>query len=109
MRARLRDPVCRNCGRLRPPEELDDQRWCGACRQRVIPRSALWARLIAFGITLLVGAWVLFSVRPTRFVVVWMVILGATYVVASKIAQRVAFEVIRSRGVPPAPEEDDRE
>jgi hypothetical protein len=107
LRARLRDPVCRNCGSLREPAELDDQRWCAACRQRLIPRSAIWARVSAVLVTILVGAWIALAIRPTRFVIVWMVILAMTYFVVSKIAQRVAFEVIRWRGVPGREEKQD--
>lgn len=42
-----------------------------------------------------------FVVGPsTRFLIGWMAILVAIYVVVSKIARRVAFEIIRARGVP---------
>jgi hypothetical protein len=79
-------------------------RWCPACRQQVVRRSARWARAIAILATLGVGLWIALTIRPTRFMVVWMAILIAIYVLVSRIVQRVAFEIIRARGVP-APEE----
>jgi hypothetical protein len=82
-------------------------RWCQHCRQHVIQRAAKWSRVIALVFTLLVGVWIAASIRPTRFLVIWMAMLAATYVVVYKISQRVSFEVIRTKGVPVAAEEED--
>jgi hypothetical protein len=40
----------------------------------------------------------------TRFLAAWMAILAMAYILVSRIVRRVAFEIIRARGVP-APEE----
>ncbi|CAN5819623.1 hypothetical protein BH23GEM3_BH23GEM3_10800 [soil metagenome] len=97
----LRPSTCRNCGRTWAEDELDDQRWCASCRQVVIHRASLWARGVALLSALLAGLWVAFVIGPsTRFLIVWMVILAAIYVLVSKIVKRVAFEIIRARGVP---------
>jgi hypothetical protein len=98
---RLTEPVpCRNCGRLREPEQMDRLRWCGVCRQVVVRRAAVWARVAALAISLGVAAWIVLVIRPTRTLVVWMALIAATYLVVSRLTQRIAFEVIRARGVP---------
>jgi hypothetical protein len=102
----LRRTACRNCGREGAADDLDAQRWCAGCRRRVIDRAAFWARFAALAATALVAAWVVLGVRPTRFIIGWMLILAVIYFIVHKIAQRVLFEVIRARGVEPNPEVD---
>jgi hypothetical protein len=81
-------------------------RWCTGCRQLVVQRSARWARIAAVLITAAVGMWIALVVQPTRILIVWMALLAATYLVVSRFGQRIAFEIIRARGVP-AEENDD--
>jgi hypothetical protein len=107
LKPHFRRTECTNCGRLREPEQLDRQRWCKSCRQNVIQRAARWSRGIALVFTLGVGIWIAAAIRPTRFLIVWMAILAATYMVVYKIAQRVAFELIRTRSVPPTEDDDE--
>jgi hypothetical protein len=102
----IRTAECRNCGRERPSDELDRLRWCNSCRHVVIRRSSRWARLAALLATAALGAWIVLVVQPTRIVVVWMALLAATYLVVSRFGQRIAFEIIRARGVPPEESED---
>lgn len=80
-------------------------RWCEVCRQPLIRRAALWARGIALLLTLLLGIWIAFAIGPSsRFLVAWMAILAVTYLVITRIAQRIAFEVIRARAISTAEE-----
>jgi len=72
----------------------------------VIARAAFWARFAALAAAALVAAWVVLGVRPTRFIVGWMLILAVIYFIVHKISQRVLFEVIRARGVEANPTDD---
>jgi hypothetical protein len=96
---------CRNCGRQRPPGQLDGAGWCDVCRAEVVRRANLPARVagILFAV-LLVVLFVWLGALESRFVVMW---LAATVFVAwgaFKVARRAAFEVIRARGVTPPAE-----
>ena len=102
MRGDERTASCRNCGREYPPDRLDPRRWCPLCRGEVIRRATRIARIAAIATTLAVGAGVVAAVGPSpRFLMVWLVLLAVTYLFVYKLSQRVAFELIRSRGVPP--------
>lgn len=94
---------CSNCGRTFPDEDLDRLRWCRSCRQEVIRRANLWAR--GAGVLAALGAalWVFVGIGPSpRFpLVLWLVLIAAVFYFVMKIVRRVAFEIIRSRGVPP--------
>ena len=97
--------TCRNCGRERPAERLDRLRWCDLCRREVVRRASVVARIAAFIGTLLLVGWVVTVVGPSpRFLVGWLVLIAIVYFFVYKLTQRIAFEVIRSRGVPPPPE-----
>lgn len=104
MRTSDRTLPCRNCERLYPDEELDRLLWCPSCRQVVIRRANLWARGAGLLAGLATAAWVVLGIGPSaRFpFVLWLVLIVAVYYFTMKIIRRVAFEVIRSRGVPPA-------
>jgi hypothetical protein len=100
-----RSAACRNCGRERPADRLDRLRWCDRCRREVIRRATVVARLTAVAGTLLLMIWILTAIGPTpRFLIGWLVLIAAVYFFLYKLTQRVAFEVIRARGVPPPPE-----
>lgn len=93
---------CRNCGRDTPEQSLDDKRWCESCRSEVVRRATRWGRGVALLSALLLGIWIAYGIGPSeRFLIVWMVLVAATYVFVSKLVRRVAFEIIRGRGVPP--------
>jgi hypothetical protein len=93
--------LCRNCGR--PAEKVDPVGWCPVCRGEVLRRASGWA----WGVAALaaVPAAVLFlrtGVLASRFVILWVALAAGLLFVLFKVARRVAFEVIRGRGVPPA-------
>ena len=86
-----------------PRESLDARGWCPECRAAVIARARPWAiaaGLLA-GVASLVAVVLLVSPTLRIPVVVWVVVAGAIYFVTFRVVRRVAFEVIRGRGVPP--------
>jgi hypothetical protein len=71
----------------------------------VLSRASGWARAGALLAATLLAIWIVTSIGPsTRFVVVWMALVAATYLVVLRIVRRIAFEVIRSRDNPPTDE-----
>ena len=87
--------------------ELDAAGWCPLCRRDVVRRATLIARVIAGLGAVAVGLWVVMIIRPgPRFLLLWLLLIGATYFFLFTLTRRVSFEVIRSRGVPPPEEED---
>lgn len=98
---------CRNCGREYPASQLDRRLWCPQCRAEVVRRSSIVARLVALGAALALAAWIFYLVGSSpRFLIVYVVMVVAAYLFIYKLTQRVAFEIIRARGVPPPPPED---
>ena len=99
--------ACPNCGRVRPAEELGPRGWCTACRREVVRRArkvAIAVGVLAAAATIAVIA-ALYAAIP-RFLIGWVVLVAAVYFVTFRLAQRVAFEVIRGRGVPPPTDDD---
>lgn len=93
---------CRNCGRERPADDLDASDWCAACRQVVIDRSTLVARIVGVIAAVITGAVIFIYVVPSeRFFVFWLVLVVLIGYIAYKFTRRIAFEIIRDRGVPP--------
>lgn len=81
---------------------MDNRHWCESCRRQVIRRAMLWGHGIALSTTLLLGAWIVFNISPERTpVVIWLVLLAMTYFFILKFVRRIAFEIVRGRGVPP--------
>ena len=98
--------ACRNCGRRVSRSSVDHGGWCPACRKEVVRRATLVARIVGMLGGLLVGLWVATVARPdSRLLMLWLLLIAAIYFLLYKLARRVAFEVIRSRGVR-APAED---
>jgi hypothetical protein len=96
------DSECRNCGRSYPADRLDRHRWCERCRAEVVRRATVVARVTALGGSLLLMIWILATVGTApRFLVGWLALVAATYFFLYTLTRRVAFEVIRGRGVPP--------
>ncbi|HET6765507.1 MAG TPA: hypothetical protein VFH27_17625 [Longimicrobiaceae bacterium] len=92
---------CANCGRQRPPGELHGG-WCDVCRAEVVRRATLPARLAAGAFALLLLALLVWmGGLESRFLVMWLALLCLAVFAAYKVARRVAFEVVRSRGVTP--------
>ncbi|HEX2184981.1 MAG TPA: hypothetical protein VHN78_05700 [Chloroflexota bacterium] len=91
--------VCRNCGRTeegeRPPHGL-----CRTCRAAVVRRSTVLAVLPALALAALY-VWLLsfFDMWESRFMIVWIALGVALVWFAFKVARRVLFDVVRSRGV----------
>ena len=99
------EAACHNCRRAREATSLDQFGWCERCRRVVIRRATLSARIVA-ALGLAGGAfWVFTVIDPgPRSLIVWVILLVAVYGLLYKVTQRVAFEVVRSRGVTPPPE-----
>jgi hypothetical protein len=96
------EAICGNCRHLRPAGTLDAFGWCEKCRGVVIRRARLAARMVAALGLGIAAYWVFAAVDPSpRFLIFWLVLLLAVYTVLYKVVQRVAFEMVRSRGVPP--------
>jgi len=76
--------------------------WCPDCRREVIRRASRVARILSFLTAAALAIWVYTLVGPaSRFLVFYMVMIAAAYLFVYKLTQRVAFEFIRDRGVPP--------
>ncbi|HEX8245121.1 MAG TPA: hypothetical protein VF541_16540 [Longimicrobium sp.] len=93
---------CRNCGHSISGEDADRNGWCKACRAVLVRRSAMWAvlpALVVVGLYL----WMLgyFGMFKSTLVIVWIALGAALAYVTFKVARRVLFDVIRSRGVKP--------
>lgn len=98
--------ACGNCHREFPAPSLDRSGWCTACRHEVVRRATLIARILAGVGGVLTGIWVVMVAEPgSRFVLMWLILVGAVYYILYKLVRRVSFEVIQSRGVRP-PKED---
>ena len=92
---------CRNCGRMYPPGELTGG-WCAECRAEVVRRATLPARVsAAVFAALLVALLVWLGGFESRFLVLWLALSALATFAAYKVARRVAFEVVRARGVTP--------
>ena len=96
--------MCGNCGRSYPAKEVDGAGWCVRCRAQLVRRSGVMARLVAFVFTLALATLIYSrTAGDSSFLVMYVVLVVATYFLVARIAQRVAFEIFRSRGVPPPP------
>ncbi len=103
------DYPCANCGREFPGSKLDRKMWCPDCRSIVVRRATLTARVVALvsATGLLIYVFSIVGTSP-RFMMAYLVMIAAAYFFLYKLTQRVSFEIIRSRGVPPptAPPDD---
>jgi hypothetical protein len=89
-----------------PGTRLDRSMWCPDCRQVVIRRATLAGQGVGLLTAVLLAIWIFSMVGSSpRFLMVYAVMVVAAYFFLFKLTQRVAFELIRSRGVPP-PEVD---
>ena len=99
----MTDPIgespCHNCRELNVNTDLDKEGWCQKCRAVIVRRSALVARIVAALVLAAAAFWVFSAQNLSRFLILWLVMLLGIYALVYKITQRVAFEVIRDRGV----------
>jgi hypothetical protein len=94
--------ACRNCGRLFPATKLDQSLWCADCRRVVIRRAYITARISAMTMALGMIAWLYYFSGPEpRFLLLYMLMCVSGYYFTFKLVHRVAFEIIRARGVKP--------
>lgn len=99
---------CRNCDREYQVSQLDRRFWCTRCRREVIRRARRIARIFAALAAAVLAAYVVSVVgTSSRFMMIYFVMIAAAYFFVFKLAQRVAFEVIRGRGVPPPMDQDE--
>jgi hypothetical protein len=97
-----RELECRNCGQIHPGDRLDRHRWCDACRTLVVARATVVGRIVGIVGALLLMIWIVATIGTSpRFLIAWVALVAATYYFLYTLARRVAFEVIRGRGVPP--------
>jgi uncharacterized membrane protein len=94
--------ACVNCRRGGDDAKLDTGGWCAACRAETVRRAELPARL-ATGVAGLLIVWLLFhfGALTSRFVVLWIALGVLIGFGAYKVARRVAFDLIRDKGVTP--------
>jgi DNA-directed RNA polymerase subunit RPC12/RpoP len=99
---------CSNCQRPFPGNQLDRRMWCPDCRKVVIRRATLVAQAVGLLTALSLALWIYILLGPSpRFLVAYAIMVVAAYFFLFKLTQRVAFEIIRARGVPPPPEAED--
>jgi hypothetical protein len=68
----------------------------------VVSRATLIGRVVGLVVAAGLAVWIFSSVGPSpRFLVAYGIMILAAYFFLFKLVQRVAFEVIRGRGVPP--------
>lgn len=98
--------ACPNCRRPLREGEADNAGWCGTCRRTVVRRST-WSAHVVASLAAILALWLIVStVRPAeRTALIWLILLAGLYFVLFRLARRVAFELIRGRGVPPPREE----
>ena len=105
MRFRADETSCRSCNELYRASDLDRYLWCPGCRRAVRNRGALWGRAVGALMSLGVAAYVLLWVHPSpRFLAFYLLMLGLTYVLTSRIAVAVVHGLCRSRGSAPGVE-----
>lgn len=109
MRFRADETTCRSCQRLYSGNDLDRYLWCPECRRAVRRRSAFGGRLVGLIASVGVAAYLLIQVGPSRrFIAFYLLMLGLTYVLTSRIAAAVVQGYCRARGSAPGALSGDR-
>ena len=89
---------CARCGKHVRGERPDDARWCGACRQELIARSARLAWIPAVVVAVLYLALLMRSgLLESPMMAFWLVLGAVLAFVAFKVGRRVFFDVPRGR------------
>jgi hypothetical protein len=90
---------CRSCQRLYPASDLDRYLWCPQCRKAARKRGALWGRFV--GLAASIGVAIYLSLNLTyqsRYLAFYLLMLGMTFLLTSRIAHAVVLGYYRSRG-----------
>lgn len=92
--------VCSGCGRVRPEAELDENRWCSECQERMRKRIRIGQHLIATAIVLPFAVWVLL-VEKYDFLpfYAWLLPLAAAYYLGLRIGRESIKGYLRWRRV----------
>ena len=99
---RENDYACRNCGRVFPVSKLDRRMWCPDCRGEVIRRARLFARIAAISFSGGLAIYIFTQIGTSpRFMTAYLIMVAAAYFLTLKLTQRLAFDLIREKGVPP--------
>ena len=92
---------CRNCGKAFPEGETPDYHgWCAACRQALVDRATRWAWIPTIAVAvpyLALLAWT--GLFESDLLVLWLALGALLAFAAFKVGRRVAFDVVRSRGM----------
>lgn len=103
MKLREGQPECRNCGKPIEKEDSERSRLCRSCRGEVIRRATLWSRIAGVIVATVLAFYVFGVVQPgERFLIGWVALVVLSYFGVAKLTRRIAYDLIRSRGVPPA-------
>jgi hypothetical protein len=97
-RERYPDRVtCVRCLELRDQMELDRLLWCEGCRARARRRAARLGWSVGALGALVLGLWIVVSVKPDRLIGGWIATVVAAFWIGSKIASEIAYGVDRYR------------
>lgn len=103
MKRREGQTECRNCGKPIAKADGKRSRLCRLCRDEVIRRATLWSRIAGVIVAAMLAFYIFGVVQPgERFLIGWVALLVLAYFGVSKLTRRIAYDLIRSRGVPPA-------
>ncbi len=108
MRFGVSETNCRSCQQLYPASDLDRYLWCPGCRKMVRKRGLRWGMVVGLVASLGVAAYLWLNLTiQSRFVAFYLLMVGMTYLLTSRIAYAVVHGYYRSRGgmVEPSPEE----
>ncbi|WP_419858116.1 hypothetical protein [Candidatus Palauibacter irciniicola] len=94
--------MCGACGLMFPKGQLDADDWCEACGPRMQRRMRIWRHVVAAGITLPFGVWVVVWLRASPELgflpaYAWGLPLVAAYYLGFRIGREVVKGYTRWR------------
>lgn len=105
----MNDSAAASCPNCRRPVEVgagDSAGWCTECRRRLVRRATLTGHVAGVVLVAAMLWWLVTVIQPgERFVLIWMLLAAALYFALFRVVRRMAFEIIRTRGVRPAAED----
>lgn len=102
MRFHAAETHCRGCQQLYPGSDLDRYLWCPGCRRELRRRGARWGRLVGLVVSAAVAGYLLIRVHPSRrYLPFYLLMLGLTYLLTSRIAVAIVQGYRRARAVRP--------
>lgn len=108
MRFRADETKCRSCHEIYPGSDLDRYLWCPRCRKQVRRRGVFWGRVVGFIASLGVAAYLFIRVDPSgRFLAFYLLLLGLTYVLISRITVALIQGFCRAKGSAPGVSSED--